>query len=90
MTARIRRWAFGTALILAPACGRAEREAAGGASTVTVLDHAVAVTHAIRATPTATDSILAAHGLTRAEFNDLMYEVAADSALALAYTNATQ
>ena len=90
MNARIRRWAFGSALILAPACSRAGGESAGGASTVTVLDHAVAVTHAIRTNPTATDSILAAHGLTRAGFNDLMYDIAADSALARAYTNATQ
>ena len=88
MNPSIRRWAFGTALILAPACGRPGGQAASEASTVTVLDHAVAVTRAIRATPAATDSILAAYGLTRAEFNDLMYEVAADSALARRYTEA--
>jgi len=90
MNARIRWLAFGTALILAAACSRPGGEAAGGASAMTAVDHAVAAAHAIQANPAATDSILAAHGLTRAGFNDLMYQVAADSALALAYTNATQ
>jgi len=88
MNARIRWLAFGTALILAAACSRPGGEAAGGASAMTAVDHAVAAAHAIQANPAATDSILAAHGLTRARFDSLMYEVAADSALARAYTEA--
>jgi hypothetical protein len=91
MNARMRRLAFGTALLLAAACSRPGGEAAGaagGASAMTAVDHAVAAARAIQASPAATDSILAAHGLTRARFDSLMYEVAADSALARAYTEA--
>jgi len=87
MNQRIRRLAFGTALILA-ACSRPGRDAAGGASAMTAVDHAVAAAHAIETHPAATDSILAAHGLSRAGFDSLMYEVAADSALARAYAEA--
>lgn len=46
------------------------------------------VARAIQANPAATDSILAAHRLTGAGFDSLMYDVAADSALARAYTEA--
>ena len=91
MNARIRRVAFSTALILAAACSRPRGDAAGatgGASDMTAVDHAVAAAHAIQANPAATDSILAAHGLTRAGLDSLMYDVAADSALARAYTEA--
>lgn len=95
MNARIRWLAFGTALILATACSRPGGEAAGeagAASSMTATDHtvddAVAVARAIEANPAAADSILAAHGLTRAGFDSLMYHIAADSALARAYTEA--
>jgi hypothetical protein len=50
--------------------------------------HAVAVARAIEANPTRVDSILAAHGLTRAGLDSLMYAIAADSAKAAAYTAA--
>jgi hypothetical protein len=55
---------------------------------MTGVDHAVAVAQAVRAHPTAADSILAAHDLTRGEFDALLYDIAADSALARAYTEA--
>ena len=90
MTACIRWLAFGTALLLVPACGRAGGDAAGGASATTTVGHAAAAARAIQANASATDSILAAHGFTRAGFSDLMYEVAADPALARAYTEAIQ
>jgi hypothetical protein len=91
MNARIHGLARGAALILTAACGRpggASARAAGDASTTTPLDRAVAVARAIQATPAAADSILAAHGLTRAGFDSLMYDIAADSSLARAYTEA--
>jgi hypothetical protein len=53
-----------------------------------MVDQAVALAQAIRAMPGAADSILAAHGLTRPGFDSLMYAIAADSAMARAYTEA--
>jgi len=90
MNAPITRLAIGTALLLAAACGRPEGGAAGGTSEMPAVDRAVAVARAIQAHPTAADSILAAHDLTRAELDALMYDIAADSALARAYTAAVR
>jgi hypothetical protein len=90
MIAPIGRLALGTALLLAAACGRSEGSAAGGTSDMTAVDRAVAVARGIRAHPTAADSILAAHDLTRDGFDALMYDIAADSALARAYTEAVR
>jgi len=95
MNARIRGLALLAALTLAAACGRPEAppaEAAeamdteSGGVSLADLDRSVTVAQAIRATPGAADSILAAHGLTRPGFDSLMYAIAADSALARAYT----
>lgn len=83
MNARIRRLAIGATLSVAAACGREQAESA-----MTSFDHAVAAANAIQAMPERTDSILAAHGLTRAGFDALMYEIAADSSKARAYTQA--
>lgn len=90
MNAPIGRLTIGTALFLAATCSRPEERATGGASDMTPVDHAVAVARAIRAQPTAADSILAAHDLTRDAFDALMYDIAADSALARAYTEANR
>jgi len=49
---------------------------------------AVAVAQAIAAAPAKVDSILSAHGLTRAGLDSLMYTIAADSTKAAAYTAA--
>src|SRR5512134_2304194 len=49
---------------------------------------AVTVARAIEANPAAVDSILSAHGLTRAGLDSLMYAIAADSAKAAAYSAA--
>lgn len=95
MNTHIRHLAVATALILAAACTRSGEaaDAAETASTQTAasmpkVDLAVAVAGALRANPAATDSILAAYRLTRAGFDSLMYEIAADAALARAYTQA--
>jgi len=104
MNTRIRLVALGAALALAAACGppKADATPAGAAAapaaeTVAatnptaapaLVDHAVALARAIRAMPGAADSILGAHGLTRPGFDSLMYAIAADSAMARAYTEA--
>lgn len=49
---------------------------------------AVTIARAVAANPAATDSILTAHGLTRAGLDSLMFAIAADSAKAAAYTAA--
>ena len=49
---------------------------------------AAAVANAIAAKPSAADSILRAAGYTPEEFEQLMYDIAADSAMSAAYTTA--
>ena len=49
---------------------------------------AATVARAIDAEPARADSILSAHGLTRAGLDSLMYAIAADSAKTAAYTAA--
>jgi hypothetical protein len=97
MNPRLRAVALGLMTIVAVGCGRPGPEAAGGAggagdaggaTTLTMVDRAAAVARAIQADTAAADSILAAHGLTRAGLDSLMYEIAADSALARAYAEA--
>ncbi len=101
MSARIRRSALLAALTLAAACGRPEAPAAEEAPAVEAaqamdaerggvsladLDRSVTTARAMREMPGAADSILAANGFTRPGFDSLMYAIAADSALARAYT----
>lgn len=50
--------------------------------------HMAAVADAIEAQPTAVDSILQAHDMTREVFDSLLYEVAADPTLTAAYEEA--
>ena len=101
MNARMRRSAVLAALTLAAACGRPEAPAAEAAPPVEAaqameteragvsladLDRSVTTARAMREMPGAADSILAANGFTRPGFDSLMYAIAADSALARAYT----
>jgi len=93
MKTRILRLASATTLILAVACGGPNGETAevnGEASVLTGVELAVATARAIQAMPTAADSILTAHGLTRAGFDSLMYDIATDSALARVYAEAVR
>lgn len=86
MTAGFRRWlAFGPALLVAAACGGSEERVVGETAARTAVDRAVAVARAIQVAPPAADSVLAAHGFTRAGFDALLYDIAVDSALARAY-----
>lgn len=86
MNAHIRRLTLVTVLILAAACAPRSEEGADAAETP--VDRAVAAAHAIQTNYAAADSILAAYRLTRAGFDSLLYAIAADSALARAYTEA--
>ncbi len=60
----------------------------GAAAPASDVAQAVAVARAVEANPGAADSILAAHGLTRAAFDSLLYVIAADPAKAAAYEDA--
>jgi hypothetical protein len=99
MNARIRGVTLLAALTLTAACGRPQAPPAAEAAQVAQpmateragvsladLDRSVTTARAMRAMPGAADSILAANGFTRPGFDSLMYAIAADSALARAYT----
>ncbi len=92
MNVRIRNLTVGAALLLAAACSRPGEGAAasepGGSPTLSTEEHVVAAARAIQAAPEATDSILTAHGFTRAGFDSLIYEIAADPPRARAFTEA--
>ncbi|HSE27116.1 MAG TPA: hypothetical protein VLA95_02710 [Gemmatimonadales bacterium] len=86
-------------LLLAGACAKGERTegamldsaaamAPAGASADAGVERAVAVYRGIEANPAAAESVLTAHGLTAATLDSLIYEIAADSARAAAYTDA--
>ena len=88
MNARIPWLALAAAMVLGGGCGPQGEEAAEAdenAPAMADVARAVATAQAIWGKPAAADSILAAHGLTRAGFDSLMYTVAADPALARAY-----
>ena len=95
MTARMLMLAYAASLIAACGGGSKAPEQQGAAppaaeQTMPPADVqlAVAVAQAISAAPTKVDSILAAHGLTQAGLDSLMYTIAADSAKTAAYAAA--
>ncbi|MEX2182040.1 MAG: hypothetical protein WD771_08360 [Gemmatimonadaceae bacterium] len=65
------------------ACGKAGQEAASAPPTDVEL--ALIVSRAIEANIAATDSVLTAHGLTRASFDSLLFRIAADPTMSAAY-----
>ena len=79
-------------LALATACaGGDDRSDTGAAADTTAAGRArsaAAVANAIEANPAAADSILRAAGHTAEEFEALMYDIAADSAMSAAYAAA--
>jgi hypothetical protein len=87
-----------TMLIALGACGGADRDESTVADSGTVavatpprdadVELAIAVYRGIEASPGAVDSVLAAHGVTEAGLDSLMYRIASDSARAAAYTRA--
>lgn len=79
-----------TTVALLTACGPkgTDSESAAAAPTNDA-QRAAAVALAMRAMPAKGDSILAAHGYTAATLEDLMYRVAADSALNAEYLRLT-
>ena len=96
-----RRLLLPLALVLAAACAKAEHSETAAADSAALanaspmppaadptVDRAVAVYRGIEAHPAAAESVLTAHGLTRAGIDSLMYEIASDSARAAAYAAA--
>lgn len=95
-----RMLALGCAASLVAACGgggsggrpaeqqQASTPAAGQAAVSADVQLAVTVARAIDAAPAKVDSVLSAHGLTRAGLDSLMYAIAADSAKSAAYAAA--
>lgn len=86
------------ALLLLAGCGGRDEKAsdtAAAASATTSASPAddrartaATVAKAIEANPAGADSILEANGYTRESFEELMYEIAADSALSATYAAA--
>ena len=77
-------------LLAVAACGRGDRASSTPAEAEQnevppIVETAVAVARGIDAAPTRADSVLAAHGLTAADLDSVMYEIAADSALRAAF-----
>jgi len=97
-----RRLPFIAAAIALAACRKADREAgnpaqdtaqsAAAASPAASLPPdvalAVEIARAVQANPSAADSVLAAHRLSRAGLDSLVYAIAADSTKAAAYSAA--
>lgn len=88
-------WLGAGLLLAATGCARGgeQPDAAGAAAaaTASTADRALtaaALANAIAANPMATDSILSAAGYTPDSFQQLMYEIAADSAMSAAYAAA--
>lgn len=77
--------------VLLTGCGQGSDRAADTEQTSAAesvpswVDRVAAVARAIEQRPSAADSILAANDMTRAAFDSLIYEVAADPALTAAY-----
>jgi len=91
MSGRMQGLGIGLILVLAGACSPPAEEFTAvdrGSGVMMPVDRAIAVARAIQAAPAAADSILGAHGLTRAGLDSLLYAIAADSTLARAYTEA--
>ena len=74
--------------LLLVACGGDQKAPSPGATTTTPpkAAQAAAIAKDLRANPDDADAILAKHGMTRQQFEDLMYEIAADPAMSEAYT----
>jgi hypothetical protein len=91
MSGRMQGLGIGLILVLTGACSPPAEEFTAvdrGSAVMMPVDRAIAVARAIQAAPAAADSILEAHGLTRAGLDSLLYAIAADSTLARAYTEA--
>ena len=84
-------------LLLVGACAKAEQSEDAMAETAAAMapaaadpgvEKAVAVYRGIQANQAAAESVLTANGLNAESLDSLMYEIAADSARAAAYSNA--
>lgn len=85
-------WLGAALLLAATGCagggGQADTAVAGAGATADRAVTAAVVANAIAANPTAADSILSVAGYTPDSFQQLMYEIAADSAMSASYSAA--
>lgn len=87
----MRRTAILFALLLAACGGSPETSPASGGSAPAVPEKAAkaaALAKELEANPDDADAILKSHGMTQQQFEDLMFEIAADEALSEAYARA--
>ena len=85
--------ALSLVILVMAACGDARAPGADESAALDApawVDDVADVASAIRDQPSATDSILTAHDMTRAELDSLLYEIAADPALTDAYQNSRE
>lgn len=77
------------ALTLATGCSGSEPDTAGAAAgvegEVDLVTRAATIARAIEADPDAADAILERHGVSVEDFEQMMYDISADPALAKAY-----
>jgi hypothetical protein len=73
-------------LLCVAGCAREREQSA--ASQPDRATQAAAIANAIAAKPASADSILKANGYTAESFETLMYEIASDSAMSVAYASA--
>jgi hypothetical protein len=91
----MRRWGLLLWIVLALAltgcagettdADRASGDSTTSVSTDDLVTRAAEITKAMDADPAAVESILETHGVTPEEFEEMMYEIAADPALSEAY-----
>ena len=86
----MRRTSLFLPLLLVACGGGSQKAPSPGATTTTPpkAAQAAAIAKDLRANPDDADAILAKHGMTRQQFEDLMYEIAADEELTKAYEQA--
>jgi hypothetical protein len=68
-----------------PDADRASSESTTSVSNDDLVTRAAEITKAMNADPSAVERILETHGVTPEEFEEMMYEIAADPALSQAY-----
>ena len=87
----MRRTAILSALLLAACSGSADKSPASGGTAPAIPEKAAKAARLakeLEANPDDADAILQRHGMTQQQFEDLMYEIAADETLSEAYARA--
>jgi hypothetical protein len=72
-------------VVLAACGGGADKTATPSTAVPPKVAEAAALAKEIQASPDDADAILERHGMTRQEFEELMYDIASDEAMSVAY-----